>query len=220
MVLEKKSNIKFVIFDLDGTLVDSKFDLTDSVNFVRNKYGFNPLPVDKVASYLGSGITALVKSVLPELKDEEFDTAVKMFKAGYAQHLTDKTLAYNGIVEMLSDISQQKVLLSNKDEKFSKQILETLKLSKFFTEIYGGDSFKEKKPNPLPIFEIMKKFSLKKEEIVMVGDGTNDILAGKNAGIKTIGVLYGYSSLEQVKKLVPDYAAKNPKHIVEIIKNL
>ena len=217
MVLENKSDIKFVIFDLDGTLVNSKFDLTDSVNFVRHEYGFNPLPIDNVASYLGSGITALVKAVLSELKNEEFDIAVKMFKDNYAKHLTDKTRVYDGVARMLASILQQKVLLSNKDEKFSKNILKTLELSQFFTEIYGGDSFKEKKPNPLPIFEIMKKFSLKKEEVIIVGDGTNDILVGKNAGIKTIGVSYGYSSLEQIKKLSPDFIAKDTNEIIRIL---
>lgn len=214
------NNIKLVIFDLDGTLVDSKYDLTDAVNYTRKHYGFSPLSVDKVASYLGSGITALVKSVLSGLKDENFDLAVKIFKDNYAKHLTDKTLPYNDIPETLSNIPQKKVLLSNKDEKFSKHILETLNLSQFFNEIYGGDSFKEKKPNPLPIYEIMKKFSLNKENIVMVGDGANDIMVGKNAGIKTIGVLYGYSSQEQLINLAPDYIAKTPNEITELIKIL
>lgn len=218
MVLNSK--IKLVIFDLDGTLVDSKYDLTDSVNFVRQEYGLSPLPVDKVASYLGSGITALVKAVLAELKNSNFDVAVKMFKDNYAKHLTDKTLPYSDVKEMLLKIPQNKVLLSNKDEKFSKQILETLGLSKFFTQIYGGDSFKEKKPNPLPIYEIMKKFSLNKENVVMVGDGANDIMVGKNAGITTIGVLYGYSSQEQLNTLSPNYQAKSPKEIINIISNI
>ncbi len=218
MVLNNK--IKLVIFDLDGTLVDSKYDLTDSVNFTRKQYGFNPLPADKVASYLGSGITALVKAVLADLKTEDFGLAVKMFKDNYAKHLTDKTLAYDGVKEMLLNISQPKVLLSNKDEKFSKQILETLGLSQYFTEMYGGDSFKEKKPNPLPVYEIMKKFSLNKENVVMIGDGTNDIMVGKNAGITTIGVLYGYSSQEQLNNLAPTHIAKNPKEIATIIKQL
>ena len=186
-------------------------------NFTRKQYGFSPLSIDKVASYLGSGITALVKAVLAELKNENFDEAVKMFKDNYAKHLTDKTLPYKDVIEMLSNIPQQKVLLSNKDEKFSKQILNTLGLSKYFTEIYGGDSFKEKKQSPLPIYEIMKKFSLNKENVVMVGDGANDIMVGKNAGITTIGVLYGYSSQQQLNELAPSYIAKTPHDIVQIL---
>ena len=143
-----------------------------------------------------------------------------MFKDNYSKHLTDKTLPYKNVSEMLSTIPQPKVLLSNKDERFSKQILETLGLSKYFTNIYGGDSFKEKKPSPLPIYEILKKFSLNKEDVVMIGDGANDIMVGKNAGITTIGVLYGYSSQQQLNNLAPDYQAKTPTEIPDIVEKL
>lgn len=216
MVLNNK--IKLVVFDLDGTLVDSKYDLTDAVNFTRKQYDFNPLSVDKVASYLGSGIVALVKSVLPELDDGQLKVAVKTFMNFYGEHLLDKTKFYKDIDTVLAELNSfKKVVLSNKTELFSKKIIEYLNLKQYFVQVYGGDSFKEKKPNPLPIYEIMKNFSLNKENVVMVGDGANDILVGKNAGIKTIGVLYGYSSQEQLNELAPDYQAKTSHDIAKIL---
>lgn len=219
MVLNNK--IKLVVFDLDGTLVDSKYDLTDAVNFTRKQYGFSPLSVDKVASYLGSGIVALVKSVLPELDDEQLKVAVKTFMNFYGEHLLDKTKFYKDIDTVLAELNSfKKVVLSNKTELFSKKIIEYLNLKQYFVQVYGGDSFKEKKPNPLPIYEIMKKFSLNKENVVMVGDGANDILVAKNAGIKVIGTLYGYSSLEQLKEYKADYIAETSKDIINIINNI
>lgn len=216
MVLNNK--IKLVVFDLDGTLVDSKYDLTDAVNFTRKQYDFNPLSVDKVASYLGSGIVALVKSVLPELDDGQLKVAVKTFMNFYGEHLLDKTKFYKDIDTVLAELNSfKKIVLSNKTELFSKKIIEYLNLKQYFVQVYGGDSFKEKKPNPLPIYEIMKNFSLNKENVVMVGDGANDILVGKNAGIKTIGVLYGYSSQEQLNELAPDYQAKTSHDIAKIL---
>lgn len=219
MVLNNK--IKLVVFDLDGTLVDSKYDLTDAVNFTRKQYDFNPLSVDKVASYLGSGIVALVKSVLPELDDGQLKVAVKTFMNFYGEHLLDKTKFYKDIDTVLAELNSfKKVVLSNKTELFSKKIIEYLNLKQYFVQVYGGDSFKEKKPNPLPIYEIMKKFSLNKENVVMVGDGANDILVAKNAGIKVIGTLYGYSSLEQLKEYKADYIAETPKDITDIITDI
>ncbi len=212
------SDIKLIIFDLDGTLVDSKYDLADAANFARAKYGFSPLSVEKVASFLGSGIPALVKSILPGIDDSELGNAVNIFKSFYSQHLLDKTKSYTDVEEMLSGLSgYKKVVLSNKTEEFSKKIIESLGLKKYFDEIFGGDSFSDKKPSPIPVYEMMKSFSLNRKNVVMVGDGFNDVKVGKNAGIKTIGVLYGYSSHKQMEALAPDYTAKTPLEVTEIV---
>lgn len=220
MVLDV-SKVSLVIFDLDGTLVDSQQDLTSAVNFTRKYYGLKPLEVATVASYLGSGIPALVKSVLPNVDEKDIPNATVMFKEFYSKHLIDTTKTYSGVSEMLSSLKDvRKAILSNKSEKFSKDIIEKLGLKDFFDSIYGGDSFDEKKPSPRPIYEIMESLSVKKENTIMVGDGANDIIAGKTADIKTIAVLYGYSPKEKVEKLQPDFIAATPKDVVNIIRGI
>ena len=220
MVLDV-SKVSLVIFDLDGTLVDSQQDLTSAVNFTRKYYGLEPLEVATVASYLGSGIPALVKSVLPNVDEKDIPNATVMFKEFYSKHLIDTTKTYSGVSEMLSSLKDvRKAILSNKSEKFSKDIIEKLGLKDFFDSIYGGDSFDEKKPSPRPIYEIMESLSVKKENTIMVGDGANDIIAGKTADIKTIAVLYGYSPKEKVEKLQPDFIAATPKDVVNIIRGI
>ncbi|MDD3923143.1 MAG: HAD-IA family hydrolase [Endomicrobiaceae bacterium] len=220
MVLDV-SKVSLVIFDLDGTLVDSQQDLTSAVNFTRKYYGLKPLEVATVASYLGSGIPALVRSVLPNVDEKDIPNATVMFKEFYSKHLIDTTKTYSGVSEMLSSLKDvRKAILSNKSEKFSKDIIEKLGLKDFFDSIYGGDSFDEKKPSPRPIYEIMESLSVKKENTIMVGDGANDIIAGKTADIKTIAVLYGYSPKEKVEKLQPDFIAATPKDVVNIIRGI
>ncbi|MFA6914537.1 MAG: HAD-IA family hydrolase [Endomicrobiia bacterium] len=215
------SKVSLVIFDLDGTLVDSQQDLTSAVNFTRKYYGLKPLEVATVASYLGSGIPALVRSVLPNVDEKDIPNATVMFKEFYSKHLIDTTKTYSGVSEMLSSLKDvRKAILSNKSEKFSKDIIEKLGLKDFFDSIYGGDSFDEKKPSPRPIYEIMESLSVKKENTIMVGDGANDIIAGKTADIKTIAVLYGYSPKEKVEKLQPDFIAATPKDVVNIIRGI
>jgi len=216
--MTNSNKISLVIFDLDGTLVDSQQDLASAVNFTRNHYGLKPLKVSEVASYLGSGINALVKSVLPSVSENEMPHATAMFKDFYSKHLADTTKEYNGVKKMLADLKGfKKAVLSNKSENFSKDIIENLGLKEYFDEIYGGDSFDEKKPSPKPIREIMNFLSVKKENTVMVGDGVNDVLAGKTAGVRTIAVLYGYSSKEKIENLQPDFIAAAPQDVVNIL---
>lgn len=128
-----------MIFDLDGTLVDSKYDLTSAVNFIRQKYGFSDLEPLEVASYLGSGIKRLVDSVLPNVPESEKKSAFSEFNDFYSKHLVDNTVVYDGVIELLEGLkSINKVILSNKTELYSKIIAERLGLSKYFVKICGG----------------------------------------------------------------------------------
>jgi phosphoglycolate phosphatase len=208
-----------MIFDLDGTLVDSKDDLTAAVNFIRRKYTLSDINSAEVASYLGNGIRRLIDSVLPnELSKEDKQNAFLIFNQYYSEHLLDTTYVYPGICDMLRALpSTKKAVLSNKTEVYTKKIIENLGLAEYFIKICGGDTFPEKKPSCLPINSIIKELNVKKDHTVMVGDGVNDILCGKSAGISTIAVLYGYSSRAKIEANSPSFIASNPSDILDFL---
>lgn len=210
---------ELMIFDLDGTLVDSKDDLTAAVNFIRRKYTLSDINSTEVASYLGNGIRRLIDSVLPnELSKEDKQNAFLMFNEYYSEHLLDTTYVYPGIFDMLKALpSIKKAVLSNKTEVYTKKIIEKLGLAEYFIKICGGDTFPEKKPSCLPINSIIKELNVKKDRTVMVGDGINDILCGKSAGISTIAVLYGYSSKSKIEANSPSFIASQPSDILNFL---
>jgi phosphoglycolate phosphatase len=207
----------FLIFDLDGTLVDSQKDIAFAVNCVRKDLGFEPLTIEKVRSYLGSGIKALVDKTVPEKDGAILALALEKFKYYYAQCLTDTTVAYKGIEEALNSLkNKKKAVLSNKTELFSREIVKRLGLSKHFTEVWGWDTAGVKKPDPKPIFDLIEKTKSVPEKTIMIGDSENDIKAAKAAGIASLAVLYGYSDLAHIEKYNPDYIIKNPEDIIKI----
>jgi len=210
----------FLIFDLDGTIVDSQKDITSAVNMARQEFGFAPLTIEKVRSYLGSGIKALVDKVMPEQSEEIHRRALERFKAHYSGVLTETTVAYDGIVEMLEALKgKKKAILSNKTEIFSHEIIKRLGLKKYFVEIWGGDTA-GKKPDPKPILELIKSTRSDPAKTVMIGDSSNDFKAAKAAGVASIAVLYGYTDYKEIKELKPDYTAEKPKDIVKIVNEI
>lgn len=210
---------ELMIFDLDGTLVDSKADLTAAVNFIRRKYTLSDISSAEVASYLGNGIRRLIDSVLPnELSKEDKQNAFLIFNEYYSEHLLDTTYVYSGIFDMLNALPGiKKAVLSNKTEVYTKKIIENLGLAEYFIKICGGDTFPEKKPSCLPINSIIKELNVKKDHTVMVGDGINDILCGKSAGISTIAVLYGYSARAKIEANSPSFIASQPSDILNFL---
>lgn len=214
--------IKLLIFDLDGTLADTSKDITDAVNYAVKPFGVESLSVSEIKAMVGSGITKLIESLIPprslrgDNKEAAKEEAVKRFLEYYSTHLLDYTKPYPQVKETLSKIeAYKKAVISNKREVLSKKVLKGLGLLKFFDIVLGSDSVSERKPSPVPIFELLKRFGVSKDEAVIIGDSNYDIEAGKAAGIKTIAVTYGYRDREVLKEA--DFIIENFGEILRIL---
>jgi phosphoglycolate phosphatase len=188
---------RLLIFDLDGTLLDTSQDIANAINHAIKPVGLKPLSVEKTKSMVGYGISNLIKSLVSAQFHEE---TLNRFLDHYSKHLIDNTKPYPGVKKTLSElVNYKKAVISNKRESYSREVLEGTGLLEFFDIILGSDSVSERKPSPVPIFEVLKRTDMTKEEAVIIGDSNFDIDAGKAAGIKTIAVTYGYRSKESLK---------------------
>lgn len=198
--MKNLKNVKLVIFDLDGTLVNSSKDITNALNYAIKPHGFNPLTEKETIKMVGDGLTRLVEKFLGPDNQHIKESVLNSFISYYTEHLTDFTKPYPMVKETLAKLDKyKKAVISNKREFLSKKLLHNLDLLRFFDAVLGSDSALEKKPSPEPIKKALNNLNVRPEDAVIVGDSDNDILAGKNAGIKTIGVTYGYRSAEMLK---------------------
>lgn len=216
--------IKLVIFDLDGTLIDSRLDLVHSVNAALRHIGRPELPDHVIASYVGDGAPVLIQRALGgELVDETvLRKGLEFFLSYYREHKLDHTTVYPGIRESLQAIQRSQngvprkmAVLSNKPVNPSRAILEALGLGTFFSQIYGGNSFATKKPDPEGAMRLLAELAVKPEQAVIVGDSPVDIETGQNAGMYSIGVNYGFAphALEDAQ---PDVLVDLPQELAEV----
>lgn len=196
MAIAKLSSVRALIFDLDGTLIDSKQDLIRSVNAMLVEMGREPLHEDTVSSYIGHGAPRLVARALGNgAREEECERALKFFLAHYDEHKLDSTRAYPGVAEALEELREfPMAVLTNKPVRVSRKILEGLGLSKYFRAIYGGNSFKTKKPDPLGAMKILEELSTAPVEALMVGDSEVDVQTARNTGTVAAAVNYGFGT--------------------------
>jgi phosphoglycolate phosphatase len=196
MAIPSWSSVRALIFDLDGTLIDSKQDLIRSVNAMLVGTGRETLHEDTVSSYIGHGAPKLVARALGRgATEEECERAVKFFLAHYEEHKLDSTRAYPGVAEALEGMRGfPMAVLTNKPVRVSSRILEGLGLAKYFRAVYGGNSFETKKPDPLGAKKILQEFGTAPEEALMVGDSEVDVQTARNAGTLAAAVNYGFGS--------------------------
>jgi len=184
---------RLLVFDLDGTLVDSKEDLAVAVNVALESFDVPPLPHPMIFSYVGDGAVVLIRRALPPEKADLLPEILDRFLAYYGRHLLDTTRAYPGVVDALRKWSgvYRMAVLTNKGMAMTEEILSGLSLSEYFFEVRGGDSFVNKKPHPEGLLHIVREAAVDAAETMMVGDSRNDVLAGRGAGTVTCGVTYG-----------------------------
>lgn len=187
--------VGLLIFDLDGTLIDSKQDLITSVNATRAAHQLAPLPDATVASYVGNGAPALIQRAMgPQASEAQVAEALDYFVRYYHDHCLDSTRLYPGCLEVLDRARGRGIdlaILTNKPVRISNIILEGLGVREYFFQVYGGNSFAEKKPHPIGIESLMRESRRTTVETVMVGDSAVDINTAINARVRSVGLLYG-----------------------------
>jgi phosphoglycolate phosphatase len=218
----KLSCVRALIFDLDGTLIDSQNDLIHSVNAMLRELGREELAKATISAYIGHGAPQLVARALGDgCTEEERSRALHFFLSYYEQHKMDTTYAYPGVegtLERLAEIPM--AVLTNKPVRISVRILEELGLAQYFQAIYGGNSFVTKKPDPLGARTILNELRITPQEALLVGDSEVDVQTARNADMLAAAVNYGFGVhdrrtfpadiyLERFSELVPLLAARN-----------
>lgn len=220
--MPNQKNLPLLIFDLDGTLIDSAPDIYVAMNQMLKKYHRPLVDLPTLTSHIGDGLHKLVNDFFPEyeIRSAENEDKVEEFLSVYKdQHLTTQTVLYPGVFEFLSEYAGPKALITNKNIKPTLQIFEFFDLDKLkWVEIIGGDSLKEKKPSPLPLHTVMKKINYSPEHTWMIGDGRPDMKSAQAAGCRKAAVHYGYSQPHELASYNPDFVLNNFNDIKYLVK--
>jgi phosphoglycolate phosphatase len=196
-----------LIFDLDGTLIDSRLDLAHAVNATRAQAGCGPLPHEQIFAFVGNGAPVLIQRAMgPEATREEVNRALEFFLDYYRHHALDYTLLYPGVRESLDRLHAARAnlaVLTNKPVRISRRIIEGLGISALFFQIYGGNSFDHKKPHRIGIDTLRAESGAPPEDTWMVGDSYVDVQTARNAGVSVCGVTYGFQP-DTFREFPPD----------------
>ena len=209
-----------IIFDLDGTLIDSARDIEIATNSMRLHFGMRPLDAQVIQSYVGNGAEKLVQRALGWHASEELVTrALEYFVKYYRAHSLANTQLYPGVKRLITNLAADDhtlAVLTNKPLKISTDILAGLGLGDHFTQIYGGDSFAKKKPDPIGIKTLMKETANRREDTWMVGDSGVDVQTARNAKVRVCGVAWGFHP-DSFKLHPPDLMVRHPRELLKAL---
>lgn len=207
-----------IVFDLDGTLIDSSKDLAISMNATREHFGLPPLDPALIYSYVGNGAGVLVRRAMgANASDETVQDALQFFLKFYRLHALENTKLYPGTreaVEELSGAGHKLAVLTNKPVRISFDIIGALGLQIYFMRVYGGDSFASKKPDPTGVAQLIREAGVTRSETLVVGDSGVDVRTARNAGVRSCGVTWGFQP-ETFEVDPPDLLIREPRQLLE-----
>lgn len=216
--------IKGVIFDLDGTLLNTLDDIADAGNKVLERLGVEKVDKDKYKEFIGEGIRELFIKLLNyrnTFSEEKLTKGIELMKEEYSKNYLNKTKPYEGIYELLDYLQENNIkiaILSNKQHLFTDELVKVFFSKYNFIEVKGIEKPEDRKPNPKLAKEIIKKMDLKNEEVCFVGDSKTDILTAKNCGIISIGATWGFKTIEEIQEAKPTLIINKPTELIELIK--
>ncbi len=210
-----------IFFDLDGTLIDSKLDLANSLNAAFEAFSLPTLDNERIYSFVGNGVRRLIEDSLRFVNAlDRFDDVFYYFLSHYDDHLLVNTRLYDGVEETLEELkSKDKKLfvVTNKSFRFAYKILKGLGVDKLFDEIVGGDTFKAKKPDPMPIIELSKRHNVDLSYALVVGDSENDLEAARRIDVNAAWAAYGFRDRDILKLYDVNFVIEKPKELLKII---
>lgn len=213
---DEASSKKLILYDLDGTLVDTSQDIALAINQMLNQMGLATLSHQRVRQNIGRGVYNLVEGCLDGGGKERIEKGMSMFRSYYREHLTDNSTVYPETQSVLHYFREhQQAIITNKPEPFTSELLRDLKIRDYFSHVISGNVGYPRKPDPAGICSVMDKLKTTNNETVFVGDSVVDVQAGRSAGVLTVAIKHGYGKDKDLSDAGPDLMVEDFKEFIQ-----